>query len=48
MKTKTKKILGWLTWLFFGLFSMVLGWTHFLIYVIGTYLYVIFIEGVKE
>jgi len=43
MKRKTKLLLGIFTWFGMGLFSMVLGWTHFLTYVFGTYIYITFV-----
>ena len=51
MKRKTKMTLGVLVWLGIGLFSMVLGWEHFLTYTTGTYVYITFVlpfEGGKD
>ena len=38
-KKKEANKLGILAWFLLGVFSMILGWTHFLTWVIGTYVY---------
>lgn len=49
MKQNTKLIIGLLVWFGFGLASMIsLGWQHIVTWVIGTYLYIIFVEPYLE
>jgi hypothetical protein len=43
-REESKYFLGWLVWFVLGLLSIILGWTHFLTWVLGTYIYVEFIE----
>jgi len=40
-----KKIFGITIWFLLGLSSTILGWTHFVSYVIGTYVWYAFVEG---
>lgn len=48
MKRKTKLLLGVSVWFAIGLFSMVLGWEHFITYIIGTYIYLTFVLPYEE
>lgn len=35
---------GVVIWFLIGIFTIVLGWTHFLTYIIGSYLWYAFVE----
>ncbi len=44
MEKKTKYQLGWSAWFGLGLFTMILGWEHFIIWVLSAYAYYAFVQ----
>jgi len=44
MKRENKLMIGICLWFVLGLFSIVLGWEHFVTWVISTYIYYVFVE----